>query len=134
MRSIGTLCFYSLCALGVAAIGSLLFSGSSNMYDMAKTTTVVKDVLDRIEPSMVFSPCASGNTTTKAQCAVENGYAFYRDDYGYRISLASDPGRTPIITFATRDSLKRLTTARSESDLQKFSDAFSQAAPSTFAI
>jgi hypothetical protein len=134
MPSVGTFYFYLLCALGVAAIGILPFSGSSNMYGMAKTTTVVKDVLDRFEQNMAFSPCASGDTTTQAQCAVENGYVFYRDDYGYRISLASDPGRTPIITFATRDSLKRLTTVRSEFDIQKFSDAFTNAAPGGLAI
>lgn len=104
------------------------------MYNMAKTATIVKDVLDRFEPTMDFSPCPSAYTTTKAQCAVENGYAFYRDDYGYRISLVSDPDKTPLITFATRDSLKRLTTARSESDLQKFSEAFSRSPPGTLDI
>ena len=134
MRLIGSLCFYSLCALGVVAGASLLFSGSSTMYDIAKTTTVVKDVLDRFEPSMVFAPCTSGDTTTTAQCAVQNGYEFSRDDYGYRISLASDPDRTPIITFATRDSLNRITTARFEFDLKKFSRAFSRAAHETLAI
>lgn len=128
-RMIGNIFYYTFCAAAFAALVTLLFSGSSSLHGMAKTSGVVKDVLARFEPDMAFTPCPSADVSTEAQCAVERGYAFYRDFYGYRISLASDPARTPVITFATRDTLKRITTVRSEADLQKFSEAFARKAP-----
>jgi hypothetical protein len=133
-RMISKIFYYTFCTVALAALGTVLFSGSSSLHGMAKTSGVVKDVLARFETDMTFSPCLATDVSIEAQCAVKNGYAFYRDYYGYRISLASDPDRTPVITFATRDTLKRITTVRSEADLQKFSEAFARETPGIQAI